>query len=130
MVSMQTSVAQESGPPYLTGGFPGVVLLGRVGIVAAGSASFSLPWLGGVSVAKLRRRGGREAVLVGVSQPWNGVPGEAAPLVDTPGAAGVGGNLDGLPEPAGGVPSSVGAGECVGEPADGAGVAGGHDLVA
>ena len=65
-----------------------------------------------------------------VSQPWNGVPGEAAPLVDTTGAAGKGGDLDGLPEPASGVPSSVGAGGRVGEPADGAGVAGGHDLVA
>ena len=118
MVSMQTSVAQESGPPYLTGGFPGVVLLGRVGIVAAGSASFSLPWLGGVSVAKLRRRGEREAVSVGVSQPWNGVPGEAAPLVDITGAAGMGGDLDGLPEPAGSVPSTVGVGGCVGEPTE------------
>ena len=37
-------------------------------------------------MAKLRRRGGREAVSVGVSQPWNGVPGEAAPLVDITGA--------------------------------------------
>ena len=128
MVSMQTSVAQESGPPYLTGGFPAVVLFGRVGIAGAGPASCSTPLLGGVSVAKLRRRGGREAV--GVSQPWNGVPGEGAPLVDVAGAAGVGGGLKGLPEPAGGVPSTVGAGGHVGEPADGAGVVGGLDLVA
>ena len=99
MVSMQTLVAQKSGPSYRTGGFPAVVLLGRVGIVAAGSASFSLPWLGGVSVAKLRRRGGREAV--GVSQPWNGVRGEVAPLLDITGAAGEGGDLEGLPEPVG-----------------------------
>ena len=69
-------------------------------------------------------------MLVGVSQPWNGVPGEAAPLVDITGAAGEGGDLEGLPEPAGGVPSTVGAGGRVEEPADGAGVAGDHDLVA
>ena len=67
---------------------------------------------------------------VGVSQPWNGVPGEAAPLVNIMGAAGMGGNLNGLPEQAGGVLSSVGAGGHVGEPADGEGVAGGHELVA
>ena len=101
MVSMQTPVAQESGPPYLTGGFPEVVLLGRVGRAAAGSASCSSPWLGGVSVAKLKRRGGREAVSVEVSQPWNGVPGEVAPLLNITGAAGEGGDLEGLPEPVG-----------------------------
>ena len=70
---------------------------------------------------------------MGVSQPWNGVPGEAAPLVDITGArvrrAWAAISMDYQSQRAVSCPLWV-AGGRVGEPADGEGVAGGHELVA